>query len=86
MKLTLTLFSALLNLTAAAPVTEPQPELAIDLSQAAHLESRQFGGSSSTANEFSSGSGCRDVIFFFARGSGEVGNMVRFVFCALVSS
>lgn len=29
-----------------------------------------------TENEFSLG-GCRDIIFFFARGSSEVGNMVR---------
>lgn len=37
------------------------------------LEERQSTGS--TANEYTSG-GCKDIIFFFARGSTEVGNMV----------
>ncbi|EPE28051.1 alpha/beta-Hydrolase [Glarea lozoyensis ATCC 20868] len=43
------------------------------------IESRQFGFPSTgrvgtTENEFTQG-GCRDIIFFFARGSTEVGNM-----------
>lgn len=44
---------------------------------AAPLEERQLGNRvGTTASEFSQG-GCKDVIFFFARGSTEVGNMVR---------
>lgn len=39
------------------------------------LESRQSVGT--TANEYTR-SGCRDIIFFFARGSTEVGNLVSF--------
>lgn len=42
---------------------------------AAELEVRQFVGT--TENEYTR-YGCRDVIFFFARGSTEVGNMVCF--------
>jgi cutinase len=42
---------------------------------AAELEVRQTVGT--TENEFTR-YGCRDVIFFFARGSTEVGNMVRY--------
>ncbi|KAJ1326626.1 cutinase [Microdochium nivale] len=38
------------------------------------IDTRQLGGTRITANEFTSG-GCRDVIFLFARGSTEVGNM-----------
>lgn len=37
------------------------------------LEERQNTGI--TENEYSTG-GCRDIIFFFARGSTEIGNMV----------
>jgi cutinase len=40
---------------------------------AAPLETRAVG---TTANEFTN-SGCKSIIFFFARGSTEVGNMVR---------
>jgi cutinase len=40
---------------------------------ATELEARQTVGT--TENEFTR-YGCRDVIFFFARGSTEVGNMV----------
>jgi hypothetical protein len=40
------------------------------------IETRQFGNSvGTTANEFTQG-GCKPVIFFFARGTTEVGNMV----------
>ena len=42
---------------------------------AAPLESRQlFGGTGSSSSEFSRG-GCRDILFAFARGSTEIGNM-----------
>lgn len=39
------------------------------------LEVRQSTNVGITANEFTRG-GCKDVIFFFARGSTEIGNMV----------
>ena len=59
----------------AAPIAEPAPVAeaegaAVD---AAVLESRQNVGI--TSNEYTR-YGCRQVIFFFARGSTEVGNMV----------
>ncbi|EOA90754.1 hypothetical protein ACJQWK_11516 [Exserohilum turcicum] len=41
------------------------------------IESRQFsgiGGTGSSSSEFSQG-GCRDILFAFARGSTEIGNM-----------
>ena len=63
----LTVFIALVG---AAPVPEP----AIDINEVIGIERRQTVGT--TANEFKNG-GCRDVIWFFARGSTEVGNMVR---------
>ncbi|KZL75638.1 cutinase 1 [Colletotrichum incanum] len=44
-----------------------------EIETATRLESRQTGA---IAKEFTQG-GCRDVIFIFARGSTEVGNMVR---------
>ena len=56
--------AALLSLAAyvaAAPVTE--------------LIERQIGAVGTTANELSVGS-CRDIIFIFARGSTEIGNLV----------
>ncbi|KAI6842963.1 hypothetical protein KC367_g3914 [Hortaea werneckii] len=55
--------AALLSLAAcvtAAPVTE--------------LIERQLGAVGTTANELSVGS-CRDIIFIFARGSTEIGNL-----------
>ncbi|KAI6796099.1 hypothetical protein KC332_g15292 [Hortaea werneckii] len=55
--------AALLSLAAcvaAAPVTE--------------LIERQIGAVGTTANELSIGS-CRDIIFIFARGSTEIGNL-----------
>ena len=56
----------------AAPI-----EVAIDAPlDAPVLEARQSTSVGTTANEFSRG-GCRDIIFFFARGSTEIGNMVR---------
>ncbi|KAF2624225.1 carbohydrate esterase family 5 protein [Macroventuria anomochaeta] len=46
------------------------------LAAASPLETRQFGlgGTGSTSNEFSQG-GCRDILFAWARGSTEIGNM-----------
>ncbi|KAH7090731.1 cutinase-domain-containing protein [Paraphoma chrysanthemicola] len=44
------------------------------LASATPLEVRQFGGTGTTSNEFSQG-GCRDILFAWARGSTEVGNM-----------
>ncbi|KAH7026154.1 cutinase [Microdochium trichocladiopsis] len=38
------------------------------------LANRQLGGTRTTVNEFTTG-GCRDIIFLFARGSTEIGNM-----------
>lgn len=65
-----TLLTSFIALVAAAPVAQP----AIDINEVVRLERRQTVGT--TANEFKNG-GCRDVIWFFARGSTEVGNMVR---------
>ncbi|KAI7542150.1 hypothetical protein KC331_g8136 [Hortaea werneckii] len=59
MKFTTALFS-LAACVAAAPVTE--------------LIERQIGAVGTTANELSVGS-CRDIIFIFARGSTEIGNL-----------
>ena len=43
---------------------------------ASPIESRQLlGGTGSTSKEFSTG-GCKDVLFAWARGSTEIGNMV----------
>lgn len=61
-------------LVVAAPVSDPAAKPAIDISEVVGIERRQTVGT--TANEFKTG-GCRDVIWFFARGSTEVGNMVR---------
>lgn len=73
MKVTLAIPLFLATAALAAPVTEPALD-PIDIEAIADLETRQFS-SGTTSNEFTSG-GCRDVIFFFARGSTEAGNMV----------
>lgn len=70
----LALLTALIAATAAIPVAEPAPDPEIDVYALAGIEVRQTVGI--TANEFKQG-GCRDIIWFFARGSSEVGNMVR---------
>jgi len=57
----------------AAPVAEPAPVPEAVAVEAAVLEARQSVGI--TSNEYTR-FGCRQVIFFFARGSTEVGNMV----------
>ncbi|KAF2036204.1 cutinase-domain-containing protein [Setomelanomma holmii] len=44
------------------------------LSAASPVEVRQLGGTGTTSNEFSQG-GCRDILFAWARGSTEAGNM-----------
>ena len=62
------LISALLSLAVATPV--PQP---------ADLEVRQLLGSS---NDVEQGN-CKDTMFIFARGSTEIGNMVRWT-CQLL--
>jgi cutinase len=67
-------FLAVLATTAAVPVTAPVAEPDVDVYALAGIERRQTVGT--TANEFKQG-GCRDIIWFFARGSTEVGNMVR---------
>jgi opacity protein-like surface antigen len=75
MKLFTTATAALAALAAtalAAPVAEP---VAV-AEPATEIERRQSVGT--TANEFTR-FGCRDVLFFFARGSTEVGNMVGFL-------
>jgi cutinase len=47
------------------------------LAASSPIETRQLiGGTGSSSSEFSSG-GCRDVLFAWARGSTEIGNMVR---------
>lgn len=48
------------------------------LAAAGHIEVRQLGlgGTGSTSKEFSQG-GCKDILFVWARGSTEIGNMVR---------
>lgn len=49
------------------------------LAASSPIESRQLfggiGGTGSSSSEFSQG-GCRDILFAFARGSTEIGNMV----------
>lgn len=47
------------------------------LAAATPIEKRQRG-TGSTANEFTQG-GCKDVMFAFARGSTEIGNMVSLI-------
>jgi hypothetical protein len=68
---------ALVALAAGHPVAEPIPEPEAnaepDVFALAGIEARQTVGT--TSNEFVNG-GCRDAIWFFARGSTEVGNMV----------
>lgn len=64
-----TFLTGFIALVAAAPVAEP----AIDINEIVRIEKRQTVGT--TANDFKNG-GCRDIIWFFARGSTEVGNMV----------
>ena len=61
MKYSAILVSLLAAFVAAAPV---------------ELEERQSSTVGSTANEYTQ-YGCKKVIFFFARGSTETGNMVR---------
>lgn len=76
LQLTMKSILALLSLaalTAAVPVANPVAA-PVDIDAIAELETRQLGGT--TANNFVDG-GCRDVIFMFARGSTEPGNMVR---------
>jgi cutinase len=47
------------------------------LAAASPIETRQLlGGTGSSASEFSRG-GCREILFAWARGSTEIGNMVR---------
>jgi cutinase len=45
------------------------------LAAAGPVEVRQLLGTGTSSNEFSQG-GCRDILFAFARGSTEIGNMV----------
>lgn len=56
---------------APAPAADAIPA---DVAQAIALERRQIGGS--TSNEFLLG-GCKPVIMAYARGSTELGNVVR---------
>jgi cutinase len=67
----ITLLVALAATAVALPVAEPITKPEVDVQD---LERRQSVGT--TSNEFKNG-GCRDIIWFFARGSTEVGNMVR---------
>lgn len=59
--------------TIAAPTPNPAAEAEAEAVAAAVLETRQSVGI--TSNEYTR-FGCRPVIFFFARGSTEIGNMV----------
>ena len=61
-----TIVAALAVTAFAAPAADPE------LSKAIELEKRQ---TAITSNEFTR-FGCRNVLFFFARGSTEPGNMV----------
>jgi len=47
------------------------------LATASPVQVRQIGGTRTTSKEFSEG-GCRDILFAWARGSTEIGNMVCF--------
>ena len=64
-----TAFLATLAVTASAA-----PAADLELSKAIELEKRQ---TATTSNEFTR-FGCRNVLFFFARGSTEPGNMVNY--------
>lgn len=64
------ILTLLAGIATAAPVAEPVP-----VSEPATVEARQlFGQVGMTANEFTKG-GCKPIIFIFARGSTEPGNM-----------
>ena len=69
MKIFAPVLAALATTIYAAPVAVPID----DVSALNQFDTRQAVGS--TANEFKL-NGCRDVLFFFARGSTEAGNMV----------
>ena len=75
MKLTFAVI-ALAAFATAAPVPELVEVTGAEIAgiEERGLEARQSVGI--TANEYVNG-GCRSVIFFFARGSTEAGNMVR---------
>lgn len=65
-----------LPLLAAAALTAALPTAPIDNPAAAELDARQLG---STSNDLVNGNSanCPKVIYIFARGSTEAGNMVR---------
>lgn len=66
----LNVIAALAALATASPVASPEAALEGQFNEARDLVKRQ----GSTSNELNSGS-CRDIIFIFARGSTEIGNM-----------
>jgi cutinase len=47
------------------------------LAAAGSVQVRQLLGTGTSSSEFSQG-GCKDVLFAWARGSTEIGNMVRY--------
>jgi hypothetical protein len=56
------------------------------LASASPIETRQLlGGTGTSASEFSRG-GCREILFAWARGSTEIGNMVRSPFPTTLQS
>jgi hypothetical protein len=69
----LALATVVVGLPVAEPIAEPEANAEPDVFALAGIEARQTVGT--TSNEFVNG-GCRDAIWFFARGSTEVGNMV----------
>jgi cutinase len=89
--LALTAASLLATSTLAAPVAAA-PALVLDISpetaeQQIEFEAKlaadfQTAAIGTTANEFTNG-GCRNVIFFFARGTNQDGNMVS---CRIITN
>lgn len=73
MKTAVILTTLLAAFVAAAPIAEPEADVRAIV--AAEIAARQSSNLSITANEYDR-YGCKPVIFFFARGSTEIGNMV----------
>jgi cutinase len=76
MKPALLLSLAALGLTSPVPIAEPIPDIKGNLHTARSepLLSKRQSTTGITSNEFTL-LGCRPIIFLFARGSAEVGNM-----------
>jgi cutinase len=67
----------LLQLLAAAGLTAALPTAPVEVEALAELQARQILSSTRNDLETGSASNCPKVILIFARGSTEIGNMVR---------